>query len=127
MLIVTDSISVAANTTDGNVLDTNGNRVKTIPRDFGIARVTIYSTGSATGLEESFFAGNQNPVENSGVSTQNRVPLVPDDMTATDIYVTGGEQLQLQVANTTAGALTYFYRVEIDELTAAELAALGVG
>ena len=124
MQTVTDQISVAANSTDQNVLQTNGNRIRTVAQSIAVARVTLYSTASATGLQESFFAGSQNPVENSRVSLQNRIPIVPDDVVATDIYVRGGEQLQLQVANTTAGALTYFYRIDIEELTASEIAAL---
>lgn len=126
MLTVTDSVSVAANSTDQNVLQTNGNRVRTIPQQFGIVRITLYDTGSATGLNSSLFNGNDNPIENSAVNAQNRVPVVPDDIVATDIYGSGGEQLQLSVTNTTAGALTYFYRIEIEELSAAELAALGL-
>jgi hypothetical protein len=126
MLTVTDSVSVAANTTDQNVFQTNGNRVRTIPAEFGIVRITLYETGSATGLQSSFFNGNNNPIENSLVNVQNRVPVVPDDIVATDMFGRGGEQLQLQATNTTAGALTYFYRVEIEELSDAELQALGV-
>lgn len=119
MLIVTDQIAIAANTTDQNVLQTNGNRVRTVPKEFNVARVTLYFTGSAAGLEASFFAGSANPLENSTVNTQNRIPIVPDDVQATDIYVRGGEQLQLQVANTTAGALTYFYRIELEDVSQA--------
>ena len=126
MLTVTDSVSVAANSTDQNVLQTNGNRVRTIPAQFGIVRITLYQTGSATGLQSSLFNGNDNPIENSVVNTQNRVPVVPDDLVTSDIYGRGGEQLQLQATNTTAGALTYFYRLDIEELSEAELVALGL-
>lgn len=117
MLIVTDQISIAANTTDQNILQTNGNRVRTVPQGWAVARLTYFSAGSAAGLEESVFAGNQNPLENSRVSAQNRIPVVPDDMTVTDIYVKGGEQLQISVTNTTAGALTHFYRVELEDVS----------
>jgi len=117
MLIVTDQISIAANTTDQNVLQTNGNRVRTVPQDWAVARLTYFSSGSAAGLEESLFAGSQNPLENSRVSATNQIPVVPDDMTVTDILVKGGEQIQLTVANTTGGALTHFYRVELEDVS----------
>lgn len=124
MLRVDDQLSIAANTTDNNVFDTNGNRIRTVPKEYRVGRITLFLTGSAAGLEASFFAGSQNPMENSRVNAQNRIPVVPDDMVLTDVFVEGGEQLQLQVANTTAGALTVFYRVEIEDYTT-QAAALG--
>lgn len=124
MLRVDDQLSIAANTTDSNVFDTNGNRIRTVPKEYRVAKLTVFMTGSAAGLEASFFAGSQNPMENSRVNAQNRIPVVPDDVVLTDVFVEGGEQLQLTVANTTAGALTVFYRVEIEDYTQ-EAAARG--
>ena len=126
MLQATFDVSIGASATDQNVLQTEGLRIRTIPQEFGVVKIALFETGSAAGLESSFFIGNNNPVENSVVNAQNRVPVVPDDLVAADMLARGGEQLQLTVVNTTAGALTYNGRIIIEELSVAELAELGV-
>lgn len=114
---VSFSISIAANTTDQNVLETLGLRVRTVPQSKALVAIQLFATGSATGLQHAFFVGNDNPIETSVVNAQNRVPVVPDDAVNTEtIEAVGGEQLQLQVTNTTGGALTYFGTLEIQDV-----------
>jgi hypothetical protein len=114
---ITFSLSIAANTTDQNVLQTVGARIRTIEQGSGAVGIELLDTGSAVGLERSFFVGSANPVENSIVSTANRVPLFPDDAVNSEpIVAFGGEQLQITVTNTTGGALTYFWTLKVTEL-----------
>lgn len=114
---VTDSISIAANVTNQNVLQTIGARIRTIEQGSGVVGIELLDTASAIGLERAFYVGSQNPVETSIVGLQNRIPLFPDDAVNSDpIVAFGGEQLQLQVINTTGGALTYFFTLKVTEL-----------
>ena len=126
MQIFTSSISVPANSTIQNVLQNLGARVRTIQQNYRFARLTLFATGSATGLSLSFYVGSRNPIESSTVNTQNRIPVVPDDLVATDMYGTGNDQLQLQATNSTAGALTLFFRIEIEQISQSEAVALAV-
>ena len=113
---VTRSISIPANSTV-NVLEADGVRLRFIDINVQVADIELYSTGSATGLEQSLFVGSDNPIEKSIVNTQNRFPVIPDDLVNTEeIEGEGGEQLQLNIENTTAGALTYFYTLVVAAL-----------
>lgn len=109
-MIIQGSVSVAANTTNSNVL--SGKRFERIPNDFVDGELTLACTGSATGLEAELFVGSESVLERSGISTANRIPQ-KEDVIAEDIDVAPGDLLQLAVHNTTGGALTFFYRVEI--------------
>ena len=59
---------------------------------------------------------NDNVVRDQQYQTapNNRVPIVPDDLIIEGIEVYEGQQIFLPVQNTTAGALTYRYRLEIE-------------
>ena len=113
---VTQSISIAANTTDNNVLDTLGLRAKQVPGAAGaLYAVSLLATGSAAGLEHSLFIGQDQPVERSVVNAQNRIPVVPDDaVTPQPIAAESGEQIQIEVTNTTGGALTYVFTLMVE-------------
>lgn len=119
MQLTQDSISIGANATDQNVLNTQGKRIRTAPEGNRVWKLTLFCTGSAAGLYASLYTGSENPIENSAINAQNRVPVVPDDVLATDIFVRSGEQIQLSVQNTTAGALTFNYRIELEDVTRA--------
>lgn len=114
MGLVTRSISIAANVTDPNILNTLGLRVRTVAADAGAVEITLFSTGSATGLEHAFFVSADNPMEQSIVNIRNAVPIIPDDLVIADVPAGPGEQVQLLVENTTVGALTYFFTLEIN-------------
>ena len=49
------------------------------------------------------------------MNTNNRSPIVPDDSIIQDVPVGQDQLIQLTVANTTAGALTYRARVELED------------
>lgn len=100
-----DSISVAANALSANVL--SGLLYEFV--DDG-QNVTVSATGSATGLRASFIAGV--PIcDDIAINLQNRFPIVPDDV-LTSGEVPGG-RLILRFRNTTGGALTAFWRIDL--------------
>ena len=104
-------ISVAANSSEPDIL--NRKRIQDIPSYVQIAAVSLYATGSATGLEHQMFIGGRNPLERGTVSAQNRQPLIPDDF-VTETVAGGGEKITIDVFNTTAGALTYFLTLYVE-------------
>lgn len=100
-----DSVSVAANAVSSNVLA--GQLYEFVPA--GI-EVTISCTGSATGLRTTFICGIP-LINDQAINLQNRFPLIPDDIIHSG-SVPGGRMV-LTARNTTAGALTYFWRVDL--------------
>lgn len=103
-------VSIAANDTNENVLD--GQRFERMPFD---GFVSLLATGSAAGLRHELNVGGRSASPRMPVNTQNRSPVAPDDLIVADIEVSMGELVQLTVANTTAGALTYRARVQLEE------------
>jgi hypothetical protein len=108
---ISDSIDVAANSSERDVL--NDTRIKTIPSSVTLAAVTLLLTASQTGAFAEFFIGNDAVVERSGISSQNRVPLIPDDLVTVE-EATGGEDLQLNFENTAGTGTTVFYTVDVE-------------
>jgi len=113
MPTVTDSISIAANATNDNVV--SGKRVNDVPPTApNGAMISLYETGSATGLRSELWIGERNPKEDGLVNVQNRVPVVPDDIVVANEGGIPNERIRLRVQNTTGGALTYFYRLDCE-------------
>lgn len=100
-----DSVSVAANSVSANVL--SGQKYEFLPPG---ANVTLSVTGSATGLRATFDCGTL-MIDDQAIGLQNRFPLIPDDVIMSG-PVAGGRAI-LRARNTTAGALTFFWRVDI--------------
>jgi hypothetical protein len=101
---------VAANGRSANVLA--GRTYERAPFN---GYVTFYSTGSAAGLEENIVVGGQAITGGpSPVNTQNRSPVMPDDLRIAEVPVYQGQLIQIQVNNTTAGSLTHRLRMEIE-------------
>lgn len=99
-----DSISVAANAVSVNVLA--GQLYEFVPN----IGVTVSCTGSATGLRSSFICGIP-LINDQAINLQNRFPIIPDDIIHTG-EVPGGRMV-LTFRNSTAGALTAFWRVDL--------------
>lgn len=100
MPVISSSISVAANSVSANVLA--GELYEFLPF---AAIVSLYVTGSAAGLRASLSIGGAQVLEEAEVNSQNRTPIVPDDL-LTQEGGRPGERLFLRFRNTTAGALT---------------------
>lgn len=108
MGVMQDRTSVAANARSANVLAGLLEEIVTRP-----SVVRLYATGSATGLRVSIFGGGAVVIDDQGVGAGNRDPLVPDDMVY-EFGLTGPvDRLALFFRNTTAGALTAFWRIDV--------------
>jgi len=107
MPVMQNSISVAANSVSANVLA--GQQFEFLPNN---ANVTLSVAGSATGLNTSLLAGGVTVINDQAINTANRFPVIPDDVLSTET-IPGGARLLLTFRNTTAGALTAFWRVDV--------------
>lgn len=106
MATMQDSVSVAANSVSANVLA--GQLYEFVPSG---TKITLSCTGSATGLRATLIA-NVPVMNDQAINLQNRFPIIPDDI----IYsgVVRACRLFLTARNTTAGALTFFWRVDVN-------------
>lgn len=101
--------SIPANSTV-NVL--SGTRFENLYKD---GMIDILATGSALGLEATFFAGNENIIEKAALGAQNRMPIDPDDLIVDDGEGMAGDKLQFNISNTTGAALTAFWKFVFDD------------
>lgn len=106
-MLMSDSVSVAANAKSTNVLA--GLQFEFLPSG---ASVQLRATSSATGIRADFNIGGEQLAVDTLVPPTNRFPIAPDD---TMVTTTGrkGERLFLTFRNTTAGALTVQWAVEV--------------
>jgi hypothetical protein len=100
-----DSVIVPANSVSANVL--SGQIYEFVAEG---QPVTLSMTGSAAGLRTSYICSAP-IILDQAVNLQNRFPLIPDDIIQSG-PVPGGRQV-LTFRNTTAGALTAFWRVDL--------------
>ncbi len=109
MPAIQGSVSVPANSTNDNVIA--GSQFEYLPYD---AEIEVGVVGSAAGLLVDVFSGPDVLAEAFACSTQNRFPVYPDDFAFAD-YAVAGDRLKIRARNTTAGALTLFYRVNMSQ------------
>lgn len=107
MPVIQNSVSVAANATNDNVIA--GSQFEFLPYN---ALLEFGLVASATGLVADVYSGQDTVAESFALSTANRFPLYPDDFPLNDVAA-GGERIKVRIRNTTAGALTAFYSVKI--------------
>jgi len=110
MPLIQNSVSVAANATNENVLA--GSQYEYLPSN---ALLEFGLNASATGLVADVLSGSDVLAESMALSTANRVPVYPDDFTLNDVAA-AGERIKVRVRNTTGGALTVFYAVRISQV-----------
>jgi len=101
-----NSLSVAANSTTTNV-------VAGLLHEFVAtgSRITISATGSAIGLNASATL-NVPVIDDQAIGLQNRFPVIPDDILYQGIV--RACRILLRFRNTTGGALTAFWRVDVN-------------
>lgn len=104
--------AVAANTQVDNVL--TGQRYERSPWP---ALGSLYVNGSAAGLRAELNVGGVSITPPVTCNVQNRSPVVPDDVLISGWEVMPNALLQLTITNTTAGALTAFWRTELQEVS----------
>lgn len=107
MPTMTDSQSIAANTTIPNVLSGKA-------FEFVASRslVRVYVVSSAAGINATFLVGGVSQIQDQLCSGANRFPIIPDDLVV-ECVALPGSRLVLSLRNTTAGALTAISRVEV--------------
>lgn len=101
-----DSVSVAANAVSANQL--SGQQYEFVPHG---TNMVLSCTGSATGLRVTLVAGNVTLINDQAINLQNRFPIIPDDVLHAG-PVPGGRMI-LTFRNSTGGALTAFWRVDV--------------
>jgi len=111
MAVMQGSTSIAANSVNDNVL--TGQRFERAPWPC-IGR--LYVNGSAAGLKAELNVNGQSITPPVTCNIQNRVPVVPDDSLVDSFEVLPNGLIQLTITNTTGGALTAYWRVEIQEV-----------
>jgi len=111
--IQTVSVSVAATTTEPNIL--KDSRVENVPADDAY-QVEVLATASQAGAKLTFDADNDTAIEESELSAQNRVPITPDDFIDSFI-VAGGSKLFAEVNNTAGSATTIFMTIRLTPLS----------
>ena len=103
--------SIAANATNANVM--TGQIYERLPAD---ELLWLGVTQSATGLLVDFLVGGVNMLQAFAPSLQNRTPQYPQDYPLRGTEGHENAQLILRVVNTTAGALSLFWLVELEEV-----------
>lgn len=105
--LLSDVRSVAANSVSGNVL--TGKVGSTLSRP---SVVRLYATASAVGLLVTFLVGSETFVQDQEISAANRYPVIPDDFVV-DAVGGPGEEIFVELRNSTGGALTSQVRIDI--------------
>lgn len=102
--------SIPANSTV-NVLD--GTRFQNVATNGLLA---VAEMAAATGLTSELFVSDRNSKESSPVAFLASLNIkVPDDIVIDDVECYTGERIQLNVTNTTAGAIIYVARLILDD------------
>lgn len=103
--------SVAANSTNQNVLTAQRYERAPFP-----CVGSLYVNGSAAGLQAELNVGGISITPPIVCNTQNRSPVVPDDVLISGWEALPNSLLQLSITNTTGGALTAFWRVDLQQV-----------
>lgn len=106
MPMMQDSISVAGNSVSTNVLA--GQLYEFVRAG---QPIRLSGTGSATGLRVTLLIGMA-VINDQAINLQNRFPLMPDDVIHVGRAPVSGRMV-LTFRNTTAGALTAFWRIDL--------------
>lgn len=101
------SVLVAANSSIENII--TGSQFEYAPMNM---QINVALVGSAAGLVCDVTTGSDVVAENFACSAFNRFPLIPDDFITQDV-VRQGERIKVRVRNTTAGALTLFWAMQM--------------
>lgn len=110
MPLIQQSVSIAANATNDNVLA--GSQFEFLPYD---AALNFGTSASATGIVVDVYSGQDVLAEGMSVGATNRIPVMPDDYSLSDV-AGAGERIKVRARNTTGAAITFFYSVRIDAI-----------
>jgi len=110
IVVMQGSDSVPANGKINNVL--SGAKYERPPFD---ADGALYGCGSALGLFAELNVNGMAVSDKLAVNSQNRFPVVPDDSVIDGWEAPAGGLIQLGVSNTTTAALSFFWKIELEE------------
>lgn len=110
MPVMTDVQSIPGNTTVQNIL---AGKLHEFISGMAAARIRIFITSSATGLNASILVGGESFSQDQEVSGSNRFPIDPDDFTV-EAGGFNGDRIVISLRNTTGAAVTARSRVVID-------------
>lgn len=100
MKVMTDiARSVAANVSTANVLD--GKPEVYLSRN---AAISFFIVAAAVGINATVLVGDTVVIDDQEISSTNRYPIRPDDLTARSGGA-GGDLVYVRLRNTTAGAI----------------------
>lgn len=119
-VIIEDSISIAANSVNENVLASNSS-LRGVMRAPFRARGGLAAVQSATGLTFSLDYGSKNVVASSNARVSASTPDDPLDVINDAWFCEEGDQLVLRAANTTGGAIVLRYRLVLMDMSGQEL------
>lgn len=105
------ALSVAANSTSANVLAGQLDEFLAGP-----AAISLAAAASAAGMRATLSVGGRLVIDDQAISGANRFPILPDDLVAAGVAGVPGERLILRFRNTTAGALTVDWAVDVEYL-----------
>jgi len=114
-MVIQDTISIAANSTNNNVIASNSS-LQILRRLPFPAKVTLAFVQSGTGLQMDFDIGSQNVVAVSNGRVSGSTPQIPLDVINGEAYGNEGDLLTLKAANTTGGALSLRYQIICEPL-----------
>lgn len=109
MAFVQRAISIGANSFTEDLLLANN-----IP--FTVSAPTIVRIGmtaGATGIFVDIFVGPNDVAQNFSPSTQNRIPIIPDDYPLA-VPMLPGDYMKLRVRSTAGAAVTLFLALQAD-------------
>lgn len=105
MYSIQKSVSIAANSTNNNIL--SGEIFEFVPEELDLK---VLLTQSATGLKVDIYADSDAVATNVEPNIRTGNPINPDDLVA-EFGVEEKTRLSIKVTNTTGGALTLYYIV----------------
>lgn len=109
VLIKQRSESLAAGATNSNFFA--GTRFEYAP---ATGFLNLYLNGSQLGATARLLIGAGEAVESSEINSQNRFPVVPDDLLMGGIPVVEGQKVTVEVTNGAGTSTTVFGRIELE-------------
>lgn len=103
--------SIAAGAVNIQIL--SGNRYERPPVP---SRLKVFMTASAAGLLRRVEVDTNTLAPDSSIPPANRTPQDPFDLSVAGIEVPDDKQILLPVSNPTGGAITLFWRTELEEM-----------
>lgn len=113
MPVMTDVTTVAANATTANILS---GKLHEFISGMAAARIRVFMTSSAGGLNASVLVGGESFMQDQEVSGAARFPLDPDDFLV-EAGGFAGDRIVISLRNTTGGNLTARTRIQIDPVS----------